>query len=165
MEPTGDHDQVLAPGQRRSRRSQVGTSRLAKLPLAVVGAALAVLMLGGIWWQVSSNPGFLYSCARSGQHALASSEGFVRGRFSDASGFQVQTYDCDSGGRAFLQFETTLGPESARKVLLADPRCQQVDLDEADGVLVECGSRRHPKDLFLQSWRGGVRAELYVDSR
>jgi hypothetical protein len=125
-----------------------------------------LLMLGGfVLWQVLPSLWLPYSCSPWGQHALTSAEGYVRDQFGDATSLQVQTYDCDSGDSAFLQFQTALGPAAARDVLLRDPTCHRVDQDEPDGELVECGSKRRPKVLFLESWRAGTRGELYLDSR
>ncbi len=101
--------------------------------MVALGAGVAVWQFwGGLPFAYS------YSCSRSGQRSLGSSEQFVRAHLPDASGFEVWTYDCDSGGPAFLGFKTSAAPAATRDALLTDRSCRQVDLEGDEGEYVDC---------------------------
>ena len=125
-----------------------------------------VLLVAGIAvWQFWGGLPFAYSysCSRSGQRALVSGEQFVRELVPDASGFEVRTYDCDSGGPAFLEFTSSLAPEAVRDALLADRTCRRVDHEYEEGEYVECGTGRHSRFLVLDRSTTGTEAEYYIE--
>ena len=134
--------------------------------VVVVAAVLGVLVIGVLVRQFWGGTvfGYEYSCSRSGQHALQSTTTFVRGHLVDSSGFEVQTYDCDSGASAFLQFDTALTPAAARDVLLADGKCRLSPSSSAgepptDDV-VECDADGDTVHLTFEARPGGSQGEL-----
>lgn len=106
------------------------------------------------------------SCSWSGERALASHEEFVSERIPDAHGFEVATYDCDSGGRAFLNFTIPTSSAQARDLLLVNPDCR-VDTgeDDSDGALLSCWRDGQLISIYLSTSNGRTRGELYLEQR
>lgn len=126
--------------------------------LVVLGAVTAVWQFwGGLPFAYS------YSCSRAGQRTLESEERFARAHLPDAREFEVTTYDCDSGGPAFLSFTSTLAPSAARDALLTDRSCRHVKHDPDDGERVDCGTGRQTRYLFLGRATTGTAADLYIE--
>jgi hypothetical protein len=133
--------------------------------VTVVAALAAVLVLGTAVWQLWGGTvfGYEYSCSRSGQRNLQQSqEEFVRTHFSDATGVDVKTYDCDSGGPAVLVFSTKRAPAAARDTLLVDTGCE-IRNPEPSSENVECQSGSDSVWISLSATDDGTAGELTVD--
>ena len=128
--------------------------------VAVVVVLVGVVIVAASLSHFLSNLFSSQSCSRSGQRALACAEEFVRGHLSDASGFEVQTYDCDSGDSAFLRFRTGLSPTAAREICRHDPTCRQVNQDDEEGEDVDCSSGSQALHVYIERFEGATRAEL-----
>lgn len=115
--------------------------QVALLIAAAFTATLLVVIL--VAFRFFSNPLLDYACSRPGQRALTGREDFVRAHLSDASGFEVASYDCEDGGSAHLALKTSLEPEAARETLLIDQNCvpYHPEADDEPGVLCGTGSR------------------------
>lgn len=123
-----------------------------------VAAALTVTVL-------SMSPLGVPSCSWFGERALASQEEFVSERLPDAHGFEVATYDCDSGGRAFLDFTVPISSAQAGDLFLADSQCRVAEEDDDDGELLSCWRDDKLVTIYLSSSDGRTRGELYVEPR
>lgn len=121
-------------------RGQLKPGQIALLVCALLLAALLVVTVAV--FKFLENPFLDYACSGPGQRALAGREDFVRAHFSDASAFEVATYDCEDGGSAHLAFKTSLKPAAARGALLDDPAClpYRPSGDDRPGVLCRTGS-------------------------
>jgi hypothetical protein len=155
--------------KRRPEQDDEGVTML-RAPKAttvvLVALVLEVLVIGVLLRQFWGGTvfGYEYSCSRSGQRALQSATGFVRAHPVDSSGFEVQTYDCDSAASAFLQFDTPMTPAAARDVLLADGKCRLSPSSSAgepplDDV-VQCDADGNTVHLTLESRPSGSQGEL-----
>lgn len=122
------------PGVRVARPHRLRDLLIALLSVAMLLAAPLIL------FQFWSGPFIDRTCAPAGQRKLAAQAKVVRDRLPDATDFEVQTYDCDCGGSAFLSFRSGMAPAAARAAFLSDPRCQPTnDVDAA--VLCDTGSK------------------------
>lgn len=138
---------------RPQTRRRAVTAVIVAAAVLAAGAAVTVLsfsLLGG------------YSCSWLGERALASQDEFVSERVPNASGFEVATYDCDSGGPAHLEFSTQSSLAQARDLFLAHSECRIDERDEDDGELVTCQTGAQRLTIFLEESDERTRGELYI---
>jgi hypothetical protein len=135
-------------------------------PLILVTAlagVIAPLVLGAAVWQFWGGLPLLgsyeYSCSRSGQRALKAGAELVRAQVPRSSDFELQTYDCDSGSSASMQFSSGLAPAELRQALLADPRCR-FWRDDPASTTVTCKIRWHTVEVAIDGLRGGSRGKM-----
>ena len=133
--------------------------------VALLAGVVAPLLLGLAAWQFWGGVPFLsyeYSCSRSGQRVLEAGAGVVQSQVAGAANVDLQTYDCDSGSAAWLEFDAKSTPAETRVALLGDSRCRQLSGHNSGTNVVECKVKRHTVQFAISALEGGSRGVMNI---
>ena len=123
---------------------------------SVRGAALACVLVEG---QIGLAGCSDTSCSPFADGGLKAGQTYIGSLLADATVDDVATYDCDSGGPAFVPFRDRRPPGQTRTDFVK-AGCKEIDDDSGDQALTCAGKSRTYTISLEPDGQDGTRGEL-----